>query len=101
MPVMIFPEGTRSKNGETQAFKDGAFRLAIETGADILPMAVAGTETALTKDDWRPGPARGVLTVGTPISTKGMTFADVGRLKEAARAQVIALREGLLPLVQR
>ena len=99
VPVMIFPEGTRSKNGEMQAFKDGAFRLAIDTGADVLPMAVAGTETALVKHDWRPSPARGVLTIGKPISTQGMTHKDVPRLKELARAQITALRAEILPLV--
>ena len=98
VPVMIFPEGTRSKTGEMQAFKDGAFRLAIDTGADVLPMAVAGTEDALPKHDWRPGYARGILTIGKPISTQGMTVADVPRLKEAARAQIVALRAEIMPL---
>lgn len=98
VPVMIFPEGTRSKTGEMQPFKDGAFRLAIDTGADILPMAVAGTDEALSKHDWRPGYARGILSIGTPISTKGMTHADVRRLKEAAVAQITALRAEILPL---
>ena len=41
--VMIFPEGTRSRSWEMLPFKDGAFRLAIESGAPILPIAVAGT----------------------------------------------------------
>jgi 1-acyl-sn-glycerol-3-phosphate acyltransferase len=81
-----------------QPFKDGAFRLAIDTGADVLPMAVAGTEGALSKHDWRPGYARGILTIGKAISTAGMTHKDVPRLKEAARAQIAALREQILPL---
>ncbi len=98
VPVMIFPEGTRSKTGEMQAFKDGAFRLAIDTGADVLPMAVAGTEAALVKHDWRPSPARGVLTIGQPISTQGMTHKDVPRLKQLAREQIAQLRAEILPL---
>jgi len=98
VPVMIFPEGTRSKTGEMQSFKDGAFRLAIDTGADVLPMAVAGTDGALSKHDWRPGYARGILTIGKAISTAGMTHKDVPRLKEAARAQIVAMRAEILPL---
>lgn len=98
VPVMIFPEGTRSKTGQTQPFKDGAFKLAIEAGADILPMAVAGTENALSKNDWRPGFARGVLRVGQPISTAGLTVADVGKLKQQAFDTVQALRAEILPL---
>ncbi len=38
------------------------------------------------------------MTVGTPISTKGMTLADVERLKEMAREQILALRASLMPL---
>ncbi|HLV65061.1 MAG TPA: lysophospholipid acyltransferase family protein [Polyangiaceae bacterium] len=95
VPVMIFPEGTRSQTGDLLPFKDGAFRIAIETGADVLPIAVWGTQGALPKNDWRAGFARGVVTVGEPISTRGMTLADTGRLKEQARAQISALLEGL------
>jgi 1-acyl-sn-glycerol-3-phosphate acyltransferase len=98
VPVMIFPEGTRSKTGEMQAFKDGAFKLAIDTGADVLPMAVAGTDEALSKHDWRPGYARGILTIGQAISTQGMTYADVPKLKAAAREQIAAMRAQILPL---
>ena len=45
--VMIFPEGTRSESGELQEFKDGAFRLAVQLGLPILPLAVIGTRDAL------------------------------------------------------
>jgi len=95
VPVMIFPEGTRSKTGEIQPFKDGAFRLAIETRAEMLPIAVWGTEKALPKNDWRPGFARGRVAVGEPISTDGMTFDDVPRLKALVRDRIVELRERL------
>ncbi|HVG58538.1 MAG TPA: lysophospholipid acyltransferase family protein [Hyalangium sp.] len=98
MPVMIFPEGTRSKTEELLPFKDGAFRLAIELGADVLPVAVSGTRRALPKHSWRFARSRGLVTVGTPISTQGMTQADVERLKAMAREQILALRASLLPL---
>jgi hypothetical protein len=61
-------------------------------------MAVAGTENALSKNDWRPGFARGVLRVGQPISTAGLTVADVGKLKQQAFDTVQALRAEILPL---
>jgi len=47
--VFFFPEGTRSKNGDIGNFKIGAFRLAIETGTDILPMMILGSEYAVPK----------------------------------------------------
>ncbi|NNC20408.1 1-acyl-sn-glycerol-3-phosphate acyltransferase [Corallococcus exiguus] len=98
MPVMIFPEGTRSKTDELLPFKDGAFRLAIEMQADVLPLAVSGTRLALPKHSWRFATSRGLVTVGTPISTKGMTMDDVESLKNQARAQIEALRASLKPL---
>lgn len=99
MPIMMFPEGTRSASGELLPFKDGAFRLAIESGADVLPLAVAGTRDALPKHSWRFGFARGLVTVGKPISTRGMTLADVKRLKADARAQIEAMFAEIEPLV--
>lgn len=98
MPVMIFPEGTRSKTEDLLPFKDGAFRLAIETGADVLPIAVSGTRRALPKHSWRFSTSRARVTVGTPISTQGMTLDDVERLKGLARAQIETMRAALIPL---
>jgi 1-acyl-sn-glycerol-3-phosphate acyltransferase len=100
VPVIIFPEGTRSSTGEVLPFKDGAFRLAIESGADVLPIAVAGTRRALPKHSWRFSRARALVTMGTALSTRGMTVADIPRLKEAAREQIEALRRALVPLVE-
>ncbi|MEI6890201.1 MAG: lysophospholipid acyltransferase family protein [Bacteroidales bacterium] len=47
--VMIFPEGTRSKDGNLQTFKTGAFHLALETGKPILPIVIKGTSMAIRK----------------------------------------------------
>lgn len=95
VPVMIFPEGTRSASGELGQFKDGAFRLAIEAGADILPIAVWGTQTALPKSHYAPDFARGLVCVGEPISTKGMALSDVRRLKEVTRSKILEQLQGL------
>lgn len=98
MPVMIFPEGTRSKDGQLLPFKTGAFRLAIENNADILPIAVAGTRYALEKGTMHPGKSHAVVSVGTPISTDGMTLDDMDHLIELTRLQIEGLRERLIPL---
>ena len=47
--VMLFPEGTRSPDGNLQPFKSGAFRLALETRSAILPIAIKGTHHAIKK----------------------------------------------------
>lgn len=91
MPVLFFPEGTRSVDGALLPFKDGAFRLAIECRADVLPIALAGTQRALKKGDWRPSPARALIKVGEPISTQGMSLADVSVLKERTRLRISEL----------
>jgi 1-acyl-sn-glycerol-3-phosphate acyltransferase len=47
--IMMFPEGTRSRTGELQAFKPGAFSLARETGSPLLPIVLDGSARALPK----------------------------------------------------
>lgn len=86
--VMIFPEGTRSKTQEMLPFKDGAFRLAIESQAPVLPIAVAGTRYAMAKGTFRFLRARAVAQVLEPIDTTGMTMDDIGRLKAMARERI-------------
>jgi 1-acyl-sn-glycerol-3-phosphate acyltransferase len=80
--VMIFPEGTRSSDGELQKFKDGAFRLAIETGTPIIPLVLDGTHPALQKGDWRFGVTDAEVRVLQPIETAGLTLDDVGVLRD-------------------
>jgi 1-acyl-sn-glycerol-3-phosphate acyltransferase len=88
--VMIFPEGTRTGDGELQRFKSGAFRLAIETGTPILPLAVHGTRTALRKGDWRFGITDAEVRVLEPIETTGMTMRDVSVLRDRVRDCIAA-----------
>jgi 1-acyl-sn-glycerol-3-phosphate acyltransferase len=47
--VMLFPEGTRSADGQVKPFKRGAFSLARELGLPIVPIVVDGTHDALPK----------------------------------------------------
>jgi 1-acyl-sn-glycerol-3-phosphate acyltransferase len=98
VPIVVFPEGTRATTRELGPFKDGAFRLAIETGSHVLPLAVAGTRTALRKHDWKAHYSRGVLRVGQPISTEGMTLDDIPALKERVRREIEELRTSIRPL---
>jgi 1-acyl-sn-glycerol-3-phosphate acyltransferase len=88
--VMIFPEGTRSKTGELGEFKDGAFRVAVQSGVPILPLAVLGTRDALIKHDWRFGYSRAEVRVLDPIPTDGLTKADVESLRDRTRAVIAA-----------
>ena len=81
--IAIFPEGTRSKNGEIQSFKGGAFALAKEAGVEILPVVLDGT-TSIFKPksfffNWRH-----VLTVKVlpPISAEKVASTDASELAQ-------------------
>jgi 1-acyl-sn-glycerol-3-phosphate acyltransferase len=93
--VMIFPEGTRSKTAELLPFKDGAFRLAIEAGVPILPLAVSGTATALRKHDWRFGRSDAEVRVLEPVETAGLSLSDVPELKARVRQTIVEARDAL------
>ncbi len=84
--VMIFPEGTRSRGEELLPFQDGAFRVAVETGTPILPLALAGTRSALGKGSFLMGAARAEVRVLEPIETKGLSAGDVPALRDRVRA---------------
>lgn len=93
--VMIFPEGSRSRNGDLNKFKPGAFKLAIEGGYPILPMAVHGTRRCLGSDDWRMGRATAEVRVLEPIETAGMTRDDLPALRDHVRTLISATRDEL------
>jgi 1-acyl-sn-glycerol-3-phosphate acyltransferase len=48
--VMLFPEGTRTRDGNIQTFKTGAFRLALDTKSPVLPIAIIGTFSAINRN---------------------------------------------------
>ena len=93
--IMIFPEGTRSHEWEMLPFKDGAFRLAIEAGAPILPIAVAGTRRAMAKGSFQFLPARALAQALEPIETSGLTLADLQTLKHRTRERIEEGRRAL------
>jgi len=95
--VMIFPEGTRSRSAEMLPFKNGAFRLAIETGLPILPLAVHGTRTAIRKGSMLFGNARVVVRILEPVSTEGLEPDDLDDLRARVRRQIDEARLGLVP----
>jgi 1-acyl-sn-glycerol-3-phosphate acyltransferase len=93
--VMIFPEGTRSPTQELLPFKDGAFKLAIEAGVPILPIAVAGTRHCMAKHSFAFRRARAKARVLPPISTTGLTSHDIPALRNRTRDTIDAARHAL------
>ena len=95
LSVMIFPEGTRTPDGELLPFKDGAFRLAIENSVPILPIVVAGTRRAMAKHTFQFQKTRAICRVLEPIETAGLTLADLQTLKQRTRDAISAAKERL------
>jgi 1-acyl-sn-glycerol-3-phosphate acyltransferase len=80
--LMIYPEGRRSRNGELQPFKKGAFRIAIDNEMPIVPVTIAGTDRA-----WKPGTkvvhgGRTRMIIHDPIPTTGLARDDIASLRD-------------------
>ena len=79
--VAMFPEGTRSKNGEIQRFKSGAFALAKEAGVEILPVVMDGTTKIFRpKSFWFNWKHRLTVKVLPPISAAKVAVTETGDL---------------------
>ncbi len=71
--VMIFPEGTRSEDGDVKPFKKGGFVMAVDTGAPIVPIILRGTRSIMAKGSWRINPGNVTLSIEKPIDTTDYT----------------------------
>ena len=91
MPIVIFPEGGRTENGQLQPFMSGAFYLAIKAQVDVVPMALAGTFEMLPMSSFHFRPRPIYLLIGDPISTTGMNIRDVEKLAQTAREDIADL----------
>jgi len=77
MPLVIFPEGGRSRDGEILPFLPGAFFMAIKAQVDVVPVALVGTYELLPMDTYHIKPRPLEMRVGKPISTAGLTLRDM------------------------
>jgi 1-acyl-sn-glycerol-3-phosphate acyltransferase len=91
MSAVVFPEGTRSRDGRLQAFKKGAFVLAISAQVPVVPVFCEGTYQLLPRGSWRPRKGSVVIWIGDAISTVGMGPEDRARLAEQTRSALLAL----------
>jgi 1-acyl-sn-glycerol-3-phosphate acyltransferase len=77
MPLVIFPEGGRTPDGQIKPFMPGAFFLAIKAQVDIVPVALAGTYELLPMNTYHIKCRPLEMRVGEPISTSGLTLKDM------------------------
>lgn len=78
--VAIFPEGTRSKDGEIHRFKAGAFTLAREAGVEILPVVLDGTRTIVRRNLMFNWGNRITIRVLPPVSREEIASTEVHEL---------------------
>ena len=90
-PLVIYPEGGRTPDGEIKPFLPGAFFLAIKAQVDIVPVALVGTYELLPMNTYHIKCRPLEMRVGEPISTEGMTMRDM----EAVSARVKKAMEDL------
>lgn len=95
--ILIFPEGTQNRTGRPlQTFRDGAFRIAIDTQEPVMPLVIVGAGRLMPPGtiDLKPGLIR--IYCGEEIPTTGLTTKDTQDLKDqtfALMADMIAERQ--------
>lgn len=89
VPMLFFPEGTRSDTDDMGEFKNGAFKLAIKEGKPVLPIYIGGTREAIPKGGWIfKTKVSGRLVVLPPIDVSRLTMADFGSLRDLVREKL-------------
>jgi len=83
--VLIYVEGTRSKDGKLQRLKKGGFHIALQSALPIVPVRVSGSHDIIPAGSLRVRPGRVVVELFDPIPTKGKTEADIPELMTRVR----------------
>jgi 1-acyl-sn-glycerol-3-phosphate acyltransferase len=84
--LSIFPEGTRSRDGKLLPFKKGPFHLAMESGVEVLPVSISGTERMWPKGSFAITGGVATVVFHPPVSPK--QFANREELTEAVRKKI-------------
>lgn len=82
---LVFPEGTRSRDGSLQKFRHGVFHLAIRGQVPIVPLTVTGADEIMRKGIWQLYPGTMRLQVHPRVETAGMSIEDRFELADRVR----------------
>ena len=94
---VVYPEGTRSRDGRMLPFKKGAFMMAIDAGVPVVPITVSGATRIMPKAQVKIFPSTVRITVHDPISTSGYSKENVALLMEMTRARIASTLTGGAP----
>jgi 1-acyl-sn-glycerol-3-phosphate acyltransferase len=89
--IIVFPEGTRSRDGSILPFKRGPFALALQAGVAIVPVAIEGSGQVMCAGGFRLAPGLVRLKIGHPIPTTGRKAQGRDQLMRDVRAALIDL----------
>ena len=87
--VIIFPEGTRSRNNNVQPFKKGGFFLAVDSGVPIIPVIIHGTGRIMPKNQISIKPGNVTLEISKPIESSDYTRKTKNNLIEKVRHVIL------------
>jgi 1-acyl-sn-glycerol-3-phosphate acyltransferase len=94
LSIVIFPEGTRSKNGKLLPFKKGGFFLATQTDTALVPVTISGSGAILPVGGWRLNPGTIEVRIGEPLSVKDYGPGNLRLLSAEVRRRIeMHLRE--------
>ena len=91
--TVIFPEGTRSLDGQLLPFERGGFLMALKSGAAIAPVGIQGSLRVRRRGSWRVRPGTIRVHYGSPVDTQGFSIRTRADLAEQVRAQIVELAE--------
>jgi len=86
--VLVFPEGTRSRDGRLQEFKKGGFHLAIKSGCDIVPISIEGTSGIMRKGSFRINPGEVRVVIGQPVPVADYRKSSLKDLMDLVRERM-------------
>jgi 1-acyl-sn-glycerol-3-phosphate acyltransferase len=92
--IIIFPEGTRSLNGEIMPFKKGGLVLAMKMGIPVVPIALCGTGDAMEKKRLTLNRQTIELRIGKPLNTKIQPYDSRNEFVADVRERIMTLKEG-------
>jgi 1-acyl-sn-glycerol-3-phosphate acyltransferase len=85
LSLIVFPEGTRSRDGRVARFKGGSFYVALEAGLPVVPLSVVGSRHVMLKGRLTSYPGEVLLIVHEPIETKDLAGSDPKDFGERVR----------------
>jgi 1-acyl-sn-glycerol-3-phosphate acyltransferase len=89
LSLIVFPEGTRSRDGRVGRFKGGSFYLALEAGLPVVPISVVGSRHVMLKGRVTTYPGDVRLVVHEPIDTRGLAGSDAKEFGERVRRIIV------------